>query len=693
LGFNGADSPRSRYFQWLRTRVIEPRLTQAPSLVSATVRLSAQIFDATCRDCQNEADSLWVRRHLAGLVEDLPAIIARPLRHHPDLRQHLDKVSQTVNTIGRYTFDPAPFVHAISAAADGAAGSVTSQDGLTFTVSRQDVGSRLHLLFMNETAQITLTGVANGALLANSGERRSYLETHAAEFDLTADGLRALIDDVDAIADPGQRVERVNAAVIDTCAYRYELIQNLLRSNDSDQFDMEQLLPPSLDSMLRFLRLDPNDPPETMPERAAERLLVDVGLAEALWRVSSVPVPLPACLMAAARALSRKEWRRIACSWKRRPTSPLSMLHLIRLLTEIEGPMSGLGGRIRKHLSHPRRADFHAPLMDTVGWAWHMFLHLPGYRDLPHVARLALTWCHADKLFSTFLAADRYVAVNGAISLAQWSEQSRHGVDVTFKRHLTEPLFLIQGLAYALGVHAQDVLGLEGRDLLRPALASGNADIPVQLEFHRVMQAAPNGLASFLGHPVEQSLDMLGFTDEAETIRSFREAVLDTLQHKDSHPWNWLVGLYPHGRPPQPIADRARKALLSIDVWSLCRSESGDSWSVLVYLADVAGWLVGPQGIDHVRDQIFKAAEQLGGEAADATARQVLASALAILASHLDDPTARVNRLAEDARTLALHCPAAAHEGRHLLRHLIEDLDTQEGNLLMGALLELRAYR
>lgn len=693
LGFTGPDSPRARYFQWLRVRVIEPRLVLASSLSTATARILARILVASCDDAKDEPDLNLMQQYFAKFLDDLPELVGRHVRQDPNVRRHLADVSRTVNVLGEHHFDPLPFLDAVSAAANEATGSVTSDDGIAFSVTRRDLGSRFHLVFTNASSEITLTGIANGALLAPRAERQAYLEAHAREFDMTGEDLFALIKDVASIPDPGVRVERVNAAVNDTCSHRYQQVQNLLRSNNHAVLEVDQLLPPSLDAMLRFLRLDPADPPETMLERAAERLLAAVGLEEALWRLSSLPTPLPVCLITAARTLPSRELSRLALSWERRPTTQASILHLIRLLTEIEGPIPRLGERLRRHLANDGRQELHARLLDTVGWVWHAFLHMPGYRDLPSAVRLALAWCHGEKLFATFVAADRYVVLSGQFSLAMLSEQCRYGIDVTLGRYLSEPAFLVQGLAYALGRHAPEVLGIEGLDIIRRSLASGNPEIKVPLIFHRSMEAAPNALGSFLGHPIEESLSTLGFEDAAAAIRGFREQVHETLLHQDTSPWTWLVGLYPHGQPPKPIADRARDALLATDVWSLCRIDTSDAWSLLIYLAETAWRLAGPAGTDHLRDQVFKAAERLAEGAADATARQSLLHALTILASQRDDIPASADRLAEDVRKFVALLPSAAAASRSLVRHLMEDLDVKDAGRLMPALLELRAYR
>lgn len=693
LGFKGDDSPRARALQWLRVRVTDERLMFAPSLLEATSRILAHILCALCSDVKDEGDLRLTRHLIADYLQDLPHLISRQMRQDPDMRRNLANVTETVTTLGSHHFTPAPFFLAINSAANGRDTAVTSQDGITFTVSRREAGARFHLLFTNESSEITLTGVASGALLADPGQRQAYLEAHGAELDLTGEDLQSLITDIATVSDPDARIERIHAAVKNTCTHCYETVRDLLQSSETDEFPIDQLLPPSLDAMLRFLRLDPTEPPEAMLEHAAERLLASLGLEEALWRISSIPAPLPTCLISAARSLSRHKFLRMAMSWAKRPASHLSMLHLIHLVTEVVGRIPMLGNHIKAHLADTGWQEHHATLLNAIGWVWHAFLRMPGYRDLPAGARLALAWCHGDKLFGTFLATGQQVTLPRQVSLAMLAEQCSCGIDVTLGRHLSEPLFLIQGLAYALGSHATNVLGKEGADLLRPHLVSPVAELPVPLTLLRNMPAAPNPLGSFLGNPVDRSLAFLGFEDEAAGIREFHGQAHEILLREDTSPWSWLVGLYPHLRLPSHVADRARNALLACDVWSLCRTETIDAWGLLIYLAESAGQLGGSAGIDHIREQVFKAAEYLTDANQDTTARQTLLHALAILASYAEEPLARANNLAEDVRKLVEIVPAAAPETRILVRHLMESLDMKDIGHLMEALLELRTYR
>lgn len=108
----------------------------------------------------------------------------------------------------------------------------------------------------------------------------------------------------------------------------YQLLE--ARFHAGEQLDADDFMPKVATSIAHHLRLNESATADTALAR--ERLLQEVGLEEAVFRLSGLPALLPDCLIAAAVALNAEGFAKLFGRLRQRcltPTSRMALFHLV----------------------------------------------------------------------------------------------------------------------------------------------------------------------------------------------------------------------------------------------------------------------------------------------------------------------------------------------------------------------------
>src|SRR5262249_1488636 len=151
------------------------------------------------------------------------------------------------------------------------------------------------------------------------------------------DAFDSAVVEILAIEDPAVRIERVNQYKGRSGAIYYAGLREGIRSRGEFQFD--DMLPKSADGLLAHYRISQagasERPISEVLRSSAQTLMREVGLAAAFQRLSHFAVRMPDSIFEAVRRSNPNEIRSLLHGLLAESSSPLSTLHLVRLLLSI----------------------------------------------------------------------------------------------------------------------------------------------------------------------------------------------------------------------------------------------------------------------------------------------------------------------------------------------------------------------
>ncbi len=194
--------------------------------------------------------------------------------------------------------------------------------------------------------------------------------------------------------------------------------------------------------------------------KAAESLIADVGVVDAVNRLAGVPIALPEGIVMALSALANPKRRRALVMIRRillaSPVGLVQLVDLWRRLPIAEGHIRFFTERIGRALVDDARRPIFAAWLTVLQRIDEEFRFHDAMRSLPVTTQFALIWSHADRIFRILMSR----------SLPpEWIEQafsgSQHALapeiifpdltytdDVAASRHLRAEDFALAALAY-----------------------------------------------------------------------------------------------------------------------------------------------------------------------------------------------------------------------------------------------------
>ncbi len=292
-----------------------------------------------------------------------------------------------------------------------------------FTLWSDDVGETMHL-----------SDLAFGVLAPNGPARQAALEALRDQVDLSVQEWRDVIDRLEGVAEPGDRLEEVMAYRDRSLRRRYsEMIERWKASGKIAAMDLSGNDPVALRHYLRvdLSNLDGESDFQLSHgswDKPAAVLLAEEGCEEAFSRLSGLPVRLPQRLLDALEALEPDQRERFVKGLLRRSISPLGAVHTVRALSwlgRVEPKYLRLAVRLIHRWSDP---SFHSDVQVMALVAREATTNTVGsaedhgaYRQM--AIRLVGGWLHADHFL-------RAVGRSGGVSreLLPWLE-GRKGQD------------------------------------------------------------------------------------------------------------------------------------------------------------------------------------------------------------------------------------------------------------------------
>lgn len=713
----GERAARSRSLSWLEQRVLGKRFDADPELLPLT---AAEVKDSILevrQEVSGQAPEPEVNTSFGTLYEDLPPSIHDELSRDPDFMAAIGLKRVFVMQVGPYRFGSEKFWDAAEEAINGRTATISTvgDDSATVSLRATEDLDALILLDPTRTEDPTVTTPYLPLLSESAAIREDALRRNRAWFDCEDSKFEAALAEIASAKDSSRRLEEAEWWHDSSATVFYDEVPEKLVGQES--LFLNDFLLPDVGRLLDHLRLKG----ETVSgsafaaeaARAAEQLVQEEGVETALRRFAGLPVPLPDALISAGRALPAEEQHAMVQRLVATSGSPVSKVHLIRLLICLDGSTvyARLAARIARTLLDEKGAEEYGAFSALLGWVSDEFDFRPDAKTLSAHLRLAAVWYHAHRLFTIFASAgvplehtrDTFDQPDKRVTSEVFEREPEYWQDVCHPRRTDRVTFVHMGLAYAFGSETQhlDVAALQ---------RVGGNDRAIQLL--RDPNRARDDLASFMGVDRGEALRDLLTEEEADTIAasSLNELLamaVDQLSEEDEQrqKWAWAIIFYVAGDQPLPDAlqQSARDALSSADLAGFIRRDPPFGLAALRTASLQAFNLGGDSLLSHLREELIVSAEHFANNMARegrteidvrASEDQIELRSLLDSAVHVSAAAGGDQAFADFAELLSRLTdawPPAAPFCKLVVLRLCEELESPKTKPFWGLLNRLRA--
>ena len=565
-GRKGEHSPRRNYLSWLNDKVLAKRFESESSLLVATADLLKKVLVDVRNDVPQNDQTPVITLLLQLFYQDLPESLRNEIGRDDDFMSSIGITKQLAVTIEDLRFDPNEFVRVVREVLDGHE-AIASPIGLSVQVKFQpnkgQSSDAAFSLIHPQTGRTILIVDDTLELLTESPSRREAVLTKNRQWlDLPAKEHAKVVSEIVSSEDPWQRFETIKSWRQSSAAVYYSRLYQKL--SKESQFQFNDLMPPSVGSLIQHLRLPTSiDSVITFHDAlsdAARALTSEEGLQSSIERLAGLPVIFPDVIIESISKFSAEEKRSFIKRLLREPGSPISLLNLLFTLHHLSSGESRylrLTRRIIGKLLNQQITVKIEAFISLLKWVNNEFGKQQDYRKLtPHV-RLALVWAHTHRLFSIFAATGaptdflKETFDQQRITGEMFERNPDYWFDIAHPHLIYRATFLLKGLCYGIGEDAASLID----DRLRSIL--------IQQAFHEMneirmpvpalllnFKLAYNHLESYLGLDQAEKYVLLFGRDDAsrlstDSLTELTEKILEELirMKGESGAWAYLYAV------------------------------------------------------------------------------------------------------------------------------------------------------
>lgn len=384
----------------------------------------ALILDRAERDAAFDVAHLDQLKHLlttsamTGAVDGTPRVESQLLAGRlyetlPEaLRSRLAKDTTLMDLVARNIIDTLSWDAGRVAIRDfaiaGAAAARGEQASVALLGTESPVSAQLSLVGPNnfelrfpDGTGFRARNAAFCVLRADPAQRLAGLEACRRDADLPRSDWRALVARITAMTDPAERLLTLLEVQRDSVRTRYATM--VARWRNTGELSGEDFRGPSPEPVLAHLRFPTAAPGMDWPARrsaAAVTLLEEEGPEEAFQRLAGIPLPLPPAATAYFEGMDETKRRALVVSLLRAPSSPIALLHGIRLLGSV-GDANPAYRRLARRLARRVASDewkTDVALLRGVAMRTHADYWMSANDAGARGARLIATWYHAHRM-------------------------------------------------------------------------------------------------------------------------------------------------------------------------------------------------------------------------------------------------------------------------------------------------------
>jgi hypothetical protein len=418
-------------FNWIYARLISDRFDADPLLAKTSTDIAKRMLMQTVEGLPGKDQRVLgaLSMLLKTWLEDLPDPIRDVFSRDTAFCAKLGITVLQMVQIGAHKVAPEQFWDAAARALRSNSTVQVKSESTHLDVKIVSSSDERYLVVedLSTMQRFELRDVPTGILSDSIAERYAAAQSIADQFDLRRKAAKDAAARLAQIGDTSERMGEFIALKRKSLHLEYAQFFRKLRAHEpianSDFLPEDAAL---VTQHLRIGEISGHDVTFTAKlEAVGSALLEDVGVGQALLRLSSLPTPLPSSLSARLETMSAKERKLIVRSLiQELAGSPVATAHLVRLIGHFAADYPSYPRYRRMKIRQLGRA-----FDDVPGAAWlevlkffaREFWYVKGFRSLGKDIRLAVLWAHADRIFRTMAQAGADLAwVKTRFSQMSW---------------------------------------------------------------------------------------------------------------------------------------------------------------------------------------------------------------------------------------------------------------------------------
>lgn len=403
---NGEISLQQIYLNWVYERVLRRSFESNPLMLKRTAEIIKKILIGI-KDENTVFDNMLIDVYIQRFCSILPMPIFTEMKEDDDFAGSIGM--RSVVTIGNWELKLEDFWFAAHEAVNGKDAEITPI-GLDYMIVFQPYRSKdgiTGILVRDPKGEQTLIQDSGIELLNESRDIQSrYLKKHIHWFDMPLDEFEKVSAEIISTNNIRERVEKALKWKEGNLKLFYSQLFVYLR--DNRQFTGEDLVPSSIDGMLRFYRLTDYDvavPFSEQWESIVEALIKSYGIEHALERASCVPLPMPELLLGTIDSMNLSEKRVLVKKLLRVSKSPIAVIQFVKLLVRF-GEDSLIYRRLANCKINSMLTDDFISEVDSfiavLNWVNYQFVINADLQNVSGELRLLMIWAHSHHIYSIF---------------------------------------------------------------------------------------------------------------------------------------------------------------------------------------------------------------------------------------------------------------------------------------------------
>lgn len=453
------------YMEWVVSRIIGRRLHTEPELLEA----SANVFKQTLVEVKNENMNEYPEE-VADIVihryiHSMPHILQRKIEADDTFLQQIGVETTPIITIDDLHFERDLFWQAVAAVVNGGKKAIRASniDAVVRFSPHEENGQRFVLIEHPQRDEpIGLNNIEFDILSSSPEERERFLKSQRHAFDCSDSEFQQIIDELQRIDDPTQRVLRLLALWTESAAVFY---QDVSRDTQPDKLlNIPRLTDIRFHSVQRYLRLifESSEAPVIQSiEQGTAQLIQELGIEPTFFRFSGLPSPLPQPLIDALDAMPTSEREELLKRRIRSPRSVPTTIHLLWLLHryQTDAPvLKEAADHIAEELCGETAQIEVEAFLALLIWVHQQFLLRTEFAGLPTQLKIIVTWTHTHHLFSILKAnridfgwiQETFSNESRRMSVEVLLQDKEYRGDVAHPRFASYERLVLTGLLYAL---------------------------------------------------------------------------------------------------------------------------------------------------------------------------------------------------------------------------------------------------
>ena len=722
---------RQNYFSWLSDRVLKKRFDADPDLIFGVAECLKNLMQETKELAEKNGPPDMVAKLLHLYYYELPGLIKDEIAKDSDFMAGIGIKVVAINEIGGLKFDANDLWPAIAEAINGQTARLRTVDSKLLIVFHpsENVEGIGEFYFKDPTASKRRTAKDDlfGILSDSPSFRETVLRRNRRWFDCPTEVFEKAVGVIVTTEDVRQRIEETLRWRNSSAWIYYEKV--LQMAADHQEFQSTEVLPPSGDGLLRHFRFQADLYPDIafkeITDRAAQSILREEGLFEAIDRLSGLPVPLPETLIYAIADLTLEKMHRAIAHLIRAAQSPVSKMHLIRILVRLSDKIPAywrIAHQVAINLLCPQGLQECEAFSTLLRWMVDEFGYWHDARQWPVPMRLAMVWAHSHKLFCIFRSVgapaswihETFESAGHRLPPELFERHPDSWFDIAHPHRSNTEGLLLTGLAYGFSGNTDRMIHEKLKNLLGEMagqVIQGNS-LP-KFALLRDPKLAGNCLGSFLaldrGLAFDSLLkDEIGQTFKSESLVSSLHDALDRIvagsDQTLAFDWALVQSIIGDLPPPQDCVEKIKKCLYQIDLVVIFEKDPFFGGLVIQTLCSQVGNLHDEDLRLYMEGQLFRVIEHiaktpkaLGNQLPDGTSDEKTKINVVLLESALGLALAIVPKgsAAAEFRRIVIKmieaCREPAQQYRPIIQRLCEELPLAYAKDLWPLLIRLRA--